>query len=209
VAIAAGLALIAGIASVAVFELGPSLPAENEIEQASPEQKTSVKLSAGKLHIAHLHVAACQMHDLEDVRTVPGKINYNESQRWDIKTPVEGVVQKVLVDQSQSVKMGEPLAVISSANEDISWIFTHHSLTRREFDRALIGAFGCHWITDLTDVLDQLRQRRLGIEPGHGGTGVRQPNTYFTAEVRQNMTAFSRSNVAASIIPALVSQSFV
>jgi hypothetical protein len=72
-----------------------------------------------------------------------------------------------------------------------------------------MGAFGCHWITDLTDVLDQLRQSRLEVEPGHGGTDVRQPNRYFTAKVRQNMTAFSRPNVAASIIAALVSQSFV
>jgi membrane fusion protein, heavy metal efflux system len=108
------LVLIALITAVSVFKLRPSSPPENEIEQATAEPKSTIKLSAEKLRNAQLHVTKCQMRELADMRTVPGKITYNESKRLDIKTPVEGVVQKVLVGQSQSVKKDESLAVLSS-----------------------------------------------------------------------------------------------
>jgi cobalt-zinc-cadmium efflux system membrane fusion protein len=157
VVIAAGLVLIVGIASVAVFKHRASPPADNEVEQANPGQKTSVKLSADKLRNANLHVAACKLRDLEDVRTVPGKITYNESQRWDIKTPVEGVVQKVLVDQSQSVKKGETLAVLSSAEigmarDAVAQCTADLALARKEADRAEQIA------ANLTELLELLKQ---------------------------------------------------
>lgn len=156
-AIAAAVVLIAGIVTIAAFKLRPSQPADSEVDQANTEQTTVVKLSADKLRNAQLHVAACQMRDLEDVRTVPGKITYNESQRLDIKTPVEGVLQQVLVSQSQSVKKGEPLATLTSpeigfARDAVAQCKADLALARRETDRAEQIA------VNLTELLELLKQ---------------------------------------------------
>jgi cobalt-zinc-cadmium efflux system membrane fusion protein len=141
VAVAAVLAVIAGITAISVYKLNPSPPADNEVEQTNIEPKSTVKLSSAKLRNAQLHFANCQMRELVDVRTVPGKITYNEAQRLDIKTPVEGVLQNVLVNQAQSVKKGDALAALSSAEigmarDVVAQYKVDLALARVEADRA-------------------------------------------------------------------------
>lgn len=94
----------------------PSGSAEEAAIRQPADQagQPAIKLSAEKLRTAGLHVTACEQRELDDERTVPGKITYNESRRLEIKALVEGVVTQVLVGPAQVVKKSEPLAVLSS-----------------------------------------------------------------------------------------------
>src|SRR5262245_39932103 len=74
----AAIAAIAGLVVFAVVELAPTSPA-NEQRGDEPDRAGVITLSTEKLQSAQLHVTPCQMRELRDLRTVPGKITYNEA----------------------------------------------------------------------------------------------------------------------------------
>ena len=74
------------------------------------------------------------------MRTVPGKITYNETRRLQVKSPVEGVVKRVLVAQEQTVRKGEQLCVISSpeiglARDELKKAQADLAIAEKEADR--------------------------------------------------------------------------
>jgi multidrug efflux pump subunit AcrA (membrane-fusion protein) len=72
-------------------------------------------LPPAKQQAAGIHTTTIEMQPLKDVRRVPGKIGYNTARRIDVKLPVGGVLTRLLVEQGQSVKQGERLAILTSA----------------------------------------------------------------------------------------------
>src|SRR5204863_9759675 len=54
------------------------------------------------------------VRQLRQVRTVPGKIDYDGVRRVELKAPVDSVVQKVLVKPGDAVERGTRLALLDS-----------------------------------------------------------------------------------------------
>lgn len=143
-AIAAAFVTIAVITVIAAIKLRskPSGSADEAADRPAADQggQLAIKLSAEKLRAAQLHVTACQQRDLDDVRTVPGKITYNESRHLEINALVESVVTQVLVNPGQVVKKGEPLAVLSSpeiglARDEVAQCRANLALAQKEAAR--------------------------------------------------------------------------
>ncbi len=119
VAILPAALAIVGLLAATVIAIMMSLP-HAKATTDEPEKKNGdvaesvVNLTADKLRVAQLHVAACQVRELSEFRTVPGKVTYNEAHHWEVKTPVGGVVKHVFVTREQLVKKGDPLATVNS-----------------------------------------------------------------------------------------------
>jgi len=155
------LAIIAvafvGIAVVAMMR-GPKPPASaDKSEEKEESAHAIVTLSQNKLRSVQLHVTPCQIRELRDLRTVPGKITYNESQYLEIKAPAGAVVKQVLVTPEQPVKKGDRLAVLSSseiglARDAVAQCKSDLVLAQREADRTEQIA------TNLAALLDLLKQ---------------------------------------------------
>jgi len=80
----------------------------------APVDKTVVVLTADKLRNARLHTVPVEVQNLQEQRTVPGKINYRSIRRVDLKAPVDSTVQEVLVKPGNLVQPGARLAVLDS-----------------------------------------------------------------------------------------------
>jgi cobalt-zinc-cadmium efflux system membrane fusion protein len=111
-AVAASVVLAAGTVSCTRTNLAPVAAGAAEAADEAPQPV--VKLSAGKLESARLHVAACEFQELTERRTMPGKISYNEAKHLELKTPVAGIVKKVIAAHRQQVRQGDSLAVLTS-----------------------------------------------------------------------------------------------
>src|SRR4051812_44992536 len=81
-ALAVTVVVVLGVVVIAAINPGSKVPTttEKSSEKDETDRGASVKLSGDKLRAAQLHIAPCQMRELSDLRTVPGKITYNESQ---------------------------------------------------------------------------------------------------------------------------------
>ena len=82
-------------------------------ERSEPKAQT-VQLSAGKLAAASIETVPASIRPLTHAHTVPGRIEYDTSQRLQLRLPVECVVKKVLVRPGQQVSEGTRLAVLTS-----------------------------------------------------------------------------------------------
>lgn len=142
---AAVVAVILAVIGIAVVSaVWPKATAPSAAEKSSvleePGRAAVVKLSAEKLRTAQLHVNQCQVRELRQVRTVPGKITYNEGQHLEIKSPAESVVTQVFVAPEQAVKKGDRLAVLSSpeigmARDAVAQCKSDLVVAQREADR--------------------------------------------------------------------------
>jgi cobalt-zinc-cadmium efflux system membrane fusion protein len=109
----AGLVLFAG-AYWAQAQRRPTSAAASPSAAEPPAPKTEVVLTADKLRAARLHLATVEVQRLQELRTVPGKINYRSIRRVDLKAPVDSTVQEVLVKPGNLVQPGDRLAVLDS-----------------------------------------------------------------------------------------------
>jgi cobalt-zinc-cadmium efflux system membrane fusion protein len=135
----------------------PTPSADKSEEKEESANGAIVKLSQNKLRSVQLHVTPCQIRELRDLRTVPGKITYNEAQHLEIKAPAGAVVKQVLVTPQQSVKKGDRLAVLSSpeiglARDAVAQCKSDLVLAQREAGRTEQIA------TNLVALLDLLKQ---------------------------------------------------
>ncbi len=95
------------------------------------------------------------LRPLRDQLTVPGRLDYDARRRLSYKSPVDGIVARVLVNVRQKVAKGEPLAEISSPDVGQA----RDDVRRREADRQ-IESKAADWAatiaTNVDDLLDQL-----------------------------------------------------
>ena len=73
-----------------------------------------VKLTEGKLRSAQLKTATVEQRRLRDVRSVPGRVQYNAAKHVALRTPTDGILTKVAVKPGDVVSQGQLLAVLSS-----------------------------------------------------------------------------------------------
>ena len=91
-------------------------PAPAEVAEVAPAKREDglVRLTPEKSAGIRLKTAVVQVQELQPLRTVPGRVIYNE-QRWvRLNAPVEAVVQQVLVKPGDAVQVGTQLAILRS-----------------------------------------------------------------------------------------------
>jgi cobalt-zinc-cadmium efflux system membrane fusion protein len=98
-----------------VWPWSSSKAADPAEQSTKPEEaRTKVVLTPEKFATMRLSYAEVATHSLQNVRTVPGKIEYRSIRSVEIKAPVDLVVQKVLVKPGAVVEPGTKLAILTS-----------------------------------------------------------------------------------------------
>lgn len=93
----------------------------------------TVQLSGEKLAAAKIAFATAESRPLNETRTVPGTITYDEAKRLDLSAPVECIVRQVLVEPGSEVILGQPLVVLFSAEVGLA----RDEVLKREADFAV------------------------------------------------------------------------
>lgn len=110
-----------------------------------------VELPPGKIEAAKLRAVSVGTQPLQQVRTVPGKIDYNGVQRVELKAPVDSIVQKVLVKPGDAVAPGTRLAQLDSP--EIGLVRADVERNRAEL---AIAQQAREWSEDVTRNLEDL-----------------------------------------------------
>lgn len=85
-----------------------------ESESDSASSQSEITLPQVKAAKANFVTEVSQQRCIEDVRTVSGRLTYDEARHIEVKAPVSGVLFDVLVKPGDSVNEGQLLAVINS-----------------------------------------------------------------------------------------------
>ncbi|MCA9049387.1 MAG: efflux RND transporter periplasmic adaptor subunit, partial [Planctomycetaceae bacterium] len=75
---------------------------------------TEVTLTPVKFSYAGIQTETAGLRTIEDVRTVSGRLTYDEARHIELRSPVDGVLADVLVKPGDAVAEGQLLAVINS-----------------------------------------------------------------------------------------------
>lgn len=75
---------------------------------------SDITLPDAKVAKAGFETTASRIRTIEDVRTVAGRLTYDEAQHIEVKAPVSGVLVDVLVKPGDVVKEGQLLAILDS-----------------------------------------------------------------------------------------------
>jgi cobalt-zinc-cadmium efflux system membrane fusion protein len=73
-----------------------------------------VTLPEGKLTAANLETASVQSNVLEIANIITGRIQYDERKHVDIKAPLDGLLQEIVVTPGEQVERGELIAILRS-----------------------------------------------------------------------------------------------
>ncbi|MCU0711013.1 MAG: efflux RND transporter periplasmic adaptor subunit [Pirellula sp.] len=111
-------------------------PATDTQEAASnlPGDADIVTLPAGKLTAANLETSSVQSHVLEMANIITGRIQYDERKHVDIKAPLDGLLQEIVVTPGEQVGRGELIAIMRSP--DIGQARSDVIKRKRELDLA-------------------------------------------------------------------------
>jgi len=142
------------LATVALAAWRPwrGAPAESVGDERTDDKARGiVRLSASKLAAANLHVEPIAVHELQELRTVPGRITYNTSKRLELNAPAAGVVKKVFVGPGQAVKSGDSLIVLTSSDIGLA----RDEVAQCEADLKL-AVKEHEWSSQITENLDDL-----------------------------------------------------
>jgi cobalt-zinc-cadmium efflux system membrane fusion protein len=109
--------------------------------EAPAAPANEVELTPEKLAAAGIELATVVRQPIAPTRLVPGEVTYDAARRVPVTAPVAGVVLQVLVEPSQSVEQGTPLAILSSpevglARNEVLQREAELALVRREQERA-------------------------------------------------------------------------
>ena len=80
---------------------------------AKPDRE-NVQLTEAKMAEAAITIAAVEQHSMQPIRTVPGRIEYNETRHVAVKSPSDGLTHKIAVKVGERIKEGQLLAVVNS-----------------------------------------------------------------------------------------------
>ncbi|MCA9081474.1 MAG: efflux RND transporter periplasmic adaptor subunit [Planctomycetaceae bacterium] len=112
---------------------------EPHAEGALTERPTSVKLPEDKLVAAGIATTSVERRQLRDVRTVPGRIQYDDTRHIEVKLPTEGILTEVRIKPGDVVESGAVLAILSSpevgnARADVLKCQTELALAERQYE---------------------------------------------------------------------------
>jgi len=118
-------------------QITETIASENTNEpEARPAE---VLLSEEKLKAIRFTLAEVKRQKINQVRIVPGRLQYDDRKHIAIKAPTEGVLVEVLVKPGDSVKTGQILAVLNSpeigtARADLLQKTAEYQLVRKQYD---------------------------------------------------------------------------
>ena len=81
---------------------------------AAKPDRENVQLTEAKMAEAAITIAAVEQHSMQPIRTVPGRIEYNETRHVAVKSPSDGLTHKIAVKVGERIKEGQLLAVVNS-----------------------------------------------------------------------------------------------
>jgi cobalt-zinc-cadmium efflux system membrane fusion protein len=94
-----------------------------------------VTLPEGKLTAANLEMASVQSNVLELANIITGRIQYDERKHVDIKAPLDGLLQEIVVTPGEQVERGELIAIMRSP--EIGQARSEVIKRKRELDLAI------------------------------------------------------------------------
>lgn len=142
VLLVAGLVLLLAGMQLGWVDLLPHGGAGYELAAEPPAPPANeVELTPEKLAAAGIELASVVRQSVAPTRLVPGEVTYDAAKRVPVTAPVSGVVLQVLVEPSQSVAQGAPLAILSCpevglARNEVLHREAELALARREQERA-------------------------------------------------------------------------
>lgn len=113
---------------------GPAEEPDSGTPVAAAEPNV-VELSKSKLAAAKLKTVVVGRSDLQHGHTVPGRLVYDETRHVAVKTPVGGVLTKVLVQPGDRVAAGDVLAWVTSPEVGTA----RADVLKRQSERDLAG----------------------------------------------------------------------
>jgi membrane fusion protein, heavy metal efflux system len=106
-------------------------PAE---ERDGPGAESDKKADAGvvvlgdeKLASLDIRVLPAERHSMQDIHVVPGRIQYDDAHRIDIRATANGILVQVRVMPGDRVSAGQVLAVVSSPEIGLARTEVHHA----------------------------------------------------------------------------------
>src|SRR5579872_3615114 len=124
-------------------------PAEADVEAPGP--RTVVELSPEKFESMNISCVSAARRELQQVRTVPGQLEYRAVRRVELKAPVDSVVEEVRVKPADSVKQGTRLALLTSPDVGLA----RAELEKSESD-LVIANRALEWAEAITGNLEDL-----------------------------------------------------
>lgn len=123
-------------------DIAGNQPAETEAVESDsePEQDAAeVLLTDEKLQAVQFTFSQVKRQSMNQVRVVPGRLQYDDRKHIAVKAPTEGVLVEVRVKPGDSVKTGQVLAVLNSpeigtARADLLQKTAAYELVRKQYD---------------------------------------------------------------------------
>ena len=111
-------ALLVGAALLATaggYQAWMSSGRKAEVAESEPTgPRDHVTLSEEKFTAAEIKVASPSRRELQSVRTVPGRIEYDATRHVEVKSPFDGLIRRIEVKVGDRVTEGQTIAVVDS-----------------------------------------------------------------------------------------------
>ena len=160
-------------------------------EQAGP--RDHVTLSEEKFAAAEIQVTLPSKRELQSVRTVPGRVEYNATRHVEVKSPFDGLIRKIEVKVGDRVTEGQTIAVVDSP--ELGEVRADVLLRETDLQQALNEHEWWHSIqTNLDELVARLKRPQE----------VQQIEKEFADKVlgdyrQQILTAYSRMRLAEKL----------
>ena len=163
---------------------------------SEPESATNdvVILADAKLDAARLESEPAQSQAIQDVFTVPGRIQYDQSKHVDIKAPMDGMLVEVRATPGQSLEAGQLIAVITSAEIGQS----RAAFVKQEKQRQIAA----HTLNRETTIAANLRLLTSMVDQGESIEAIEESlNNLELGSYRQDILAtYSKMRFAAEMV---------
>ena len=167
-------------------------PAEAaHLEPTGP--RDHVTLSDEKFVAAEIKVTTASKRELQSVRTVPGRIEYNATRHVEVKSPFDGLIRRIDVKVGDRVTEGQTIAVVDSP--ELGEVRADVLLRETDLQQAVNEHEWWHSIqTNLEELLARLKRPQE----------VQQVEKEFADKVlgdyrQQILTAYSRMRLAEKL----------
>jgi len=121
--------------SVHVILTQPVSQDANANEDSAESEADVLSLPKGKLAAAKLESASVRQNVLNSERFITGRIQYDERKHVDIKAPLDGLLQEIVVTPGEQVQKGDLIAIMRSP--EIGQARSEVIKRRRDLDLAL------------------------------------------------------------------------
>ncbi|QDU75680.1 Cobalt-zinc-cadmium resistance protein CzcB [Bremerella volcania] len=166
-----------GGAWLAVHHMGTAPETHDSEVRSAPEEgpmKEVLKLPPGKVNSAELIAHAASQRSIQHSHSVPGRITYDETRHVEVRTPIDGILEQVLVQPGDRVVAGQLLATLSSpevgsARSELMRCQSHEELRTIEANRAQEVASNVRRLVELLDeemATSDIEAKLQGLELG-------------------------------------------